>query len=354
MKRTIKVSALILALVMILCSCGSSAKGFSEGLDANGHFKGITAKDYFDIEGMDNIGLTKADLDDEINYLVTEAFPDQVQITDRAITEADSVNIDYVGSIDGVEFEGGSTGGNGTDVSILETNYIEGFLPQLVGHKPGDEFDINVTFPDPYEPNADLSGKPAVFKTKVNYIIEYVPAEFNDDFVKNNLYSYFYYYYGISINTAEDFLDYTKQTLVENYITSHVTLAEGKEIPESVQKAVNNAHMLSLKEYAERYKGVELVTFLKDQYQVDTEEAYLEKNSESLKNQAKNAMLIQALAEYYGLSINDDEVKDYFTSEDEDMLTYDDAVKEYGLPYLKQYLLQDKVIAHVTEMTAFE
>ncbi len=353
MKKITKALALILVLAMVLCSCGKS-RSFSDGLDQNGYFKGITAKDYFDIKNMDEIKLSQADLDDEINYLVTEAFPDQIHITDRAITEADAVNIDYVGSVDGVEFEGGSTGGQGTDVSILETNYIDGFLPQLIGHKAGDEFDINVTFPDPYEPNTDLSGKAAVFKTKVNYIIEYTPAEFNDDFVKNNLYSYFYYYYGVSLNTVEDYLDYTKQTLIEGYILNNCTLAEGKEVPESVQKAINNSTILNLKEYAERYKGVELITFLKDQYSCNSEEEYLEKNKDQLATQAKNAMLIQALSEYYGLSISDDEVKDYFKSDQEDALTFDDAVKEYGLPYLKQYLLQDKVISHVTSMANFE
>lgn len=353
MKKITKAFALILALLMIFCSCGKT-KSFSDGLDQNGFFKGITAKDYFDIKDMDVIKLSQSDLDEEIDYLVTEAFPDQVQITDRAITEEDAVNIDYVGSVDGVEFEGGSTGGQGTDVSILETNYIDGFLPQLIGHKPGDEFDINVTFPDPYTPNEDLSGKAAVFKTKVNYIIEYVPAEFTDEFVQNNLYSYFYYYYGVSLTTVEDYLDYTKQTLIEDYILDNCTLAEGKEVPESVQKAINNSTILNIKEYAERYKGVELVTFLKDQYDCNSEEEYLEKYKDSLANQAKNALLIQALAEYYGLSISDDEVKDYFVSDSEDALTYDDAVKEYGLPYLKQYLLQDKVISHVTSMAAFE
>ena len=353
MKKSTKALALILALLMVLCSCGKKAS-FSDGLDENGYFKGVAAKDYFKIDKMDEISISQDLLNEDIEYFITEAFPNQEKIYDRKITENDAVNIDYVGSVDGVEFSGGSTNGQGTDVSILETNYIEGFLPQLVGHKPGDEFDIHVTFPDPYESNKDLSGKAAVFKTKVNYIIEYIPAEFTDEFVEENLYNYFYYYYGVSLKTVEDYMTFAKQTLAENYIMTNCTFAEDKEVPESVQKAVNNMSILSLQEYAEHYKGVELITYLKDQYQVNSEAEYIEKYADNLKTQAKNAMLIQALSEYYGLSISEDEVKDYFKSDQEDALTYDEAVKEYGLPYLKQYLLQDKVINYVYTKAVFE
>ncbi len=353
MKKTIKVLSLLLALAMILCSCGKST-GFSDGLDESGYFKDIKATDYIDVVNMDEIKLSQAELDNEIDYLVTEAFPNQVQIFDRAITEEDAVNIDYVGSVDGVEFEGGSTQGKGTDVSILETNYIPGFLPQLVGHKPGEEFDINVTFPDPYESNTELSGKDAVFRIKVNYVIEYEPAEFTDEFVMENLYNYFYYYYQVEIKTAEDYLEFVKQTMIEDYIVTNCTLKDGKEVPESVQKTVNDQTILSLKEYAEHYKGVELVTFLKDQYGVNSEEEYLEKNAESLKSQAKNKLLIQALSEHYGVTFSEDEVKSYFGEGSEDMLSFDQAVEEYGLPYLKQYLLQDKILSHVYEMATFE
>ena len=353
MKKLIKALSLILVLAMLLCSCGKKTS-FSDGLDENGYFQGVKAMDYFDIKDMDEIKLAQEDIDSEIEYLTTEAFPNKVEVYDREITAADWVNIDYVGSVDGVEFEGGSTGGNGTEVNVTTTSYIDGFLIQLIGHKPGDEFDINVTFPDPYPNNTELSGKAAVFKTKVNYIVEHTPAEWNDDFVKNNLYYNFYYYYGVSINTVEEYIEFTKQSIVENYILGSCKLAEGKEVPESVQNTTNNENILSVTRYAEKYKGVELITYLKEQYEVDSVEAYLEKNADALKSQAQNALLIQALSEYYGLTVSDSEVQDYFSAEGEDVLSYEDAVKEYGLPYLKQYLLQDKIISHVVELAVFE
>ena len=67
-----------------------------------------------------------------------------------------------------MEFEGGSTNGAGTEVTIGVTSYIDNFLEQLIGHKPGETFDIKVTFPDPYERNSELSGKDAVFTVTIN------------------------------------------------------------------------------------------------------------------------------------------------------------------------------------------
>ena len=81
----------------------------------------------------------------------------------------DMVNIDFVGSIDGVEFEGGSTEGQGTALVVGSKKYIDDFEEQLVGAHPGDEVDVNVTFPEDYG-KEDLNGKDALFKVKVNGI----------------------------------------------------------------------------------------------------------------------------------------------------------------------------------------
>lgn len=85
--------------------------------------------------------------------------------------EGDTVNIDYVGTIDGVEFEGGSTDGKGTDLVLGSGTYIPGFEDQIVGHSAGETFDVTVTFPDDYGV-ADLAGKEAVFKTKLNGVYQ--------------------------------------------------------------------------------------------------------------------------------------------------------------------------------------
>lgn len=94
--------------------------------------------------------------------------------TDASLTveNGDTVNIDYVGSVDGVEFEGGSTQGQGTDLVIGSGSYIDDFEEQLIGAHPRDEVDVYATFPDPYNNNPDLSGKEALFEVTINGIYE--------------------------------------------------------------------------------------------------------------------------------------------------------------------------------------
>lgn len=93
--------------------------------------------------------------------------------TDSSLTveDGDTVNIDYVGSIDGVEFDGGNTQGNGTDLTIGSGRYIDDFEEQLSGAHPGDEVEVTVTFPDDYG-NDELNGKEAVFNVTVNGIYQ--------------------------------------------------------------------------------------------------------------------------------------------------------------------------------------
>lgn len=100
----------------------------------------------------------------------TEA-PSYSTDTSLTVKDGDTVNIDYVGKIDGTAFDGGSTNGQGTDLVIGSGSYIDDFEDQLVGAHPGDEVEVTVTFPDNYDA-ADLAGKEAVFDVTVNGIYE--------------------------------------------------------------------------------------------------------------------------------------------------------------------------------------
>lgn len=101
----------------------------------------------------------------------TEA-PSYSTDTSLTVKGGDTVNIDYVGKIDGTAFDGESTNGQGTDLVIGSGSYIDDFEDQLVGAHPGDEVEVTVTFPDDYSA-ADLAGKEAVFDVTVNGIYEY-------------------------------------------------------------------------------------------------------------------------------------------------------------------------------------
>lgn len=93
--------------------------------------------------------------------------------TDNSLTveDGDTVNIDYVGSINGVEFDGGNTQGMGTDLVIGSGSYIDDFEEQLIGAHPGDKVEVTVTFPEDYGVE-DLNGKEAVFDVTVNGIYQ--------------------------------------------------------------------------------------------------------------------------------------------------------------------------------------
>lgn len=91
--------------------------------------------------------------------------------TSLEVADGDTVNIDYVGKIDDVEFDGGSTEGLGTDLVIGSGSYIDDFEEQLIGAHPGDEVEVNVTFPDDYS-SEEVAGKDAVFEVTVNGIYE--------------------------------------------------------------------------------------------------------------------------------------------------------------------------------------
>lgn len=103
----------------------------------------------------------------------TDSGTDTSYSTDTSLTveDGDTVNIDYVGTVDGVEFDGGSTEGMGTDLVIGSGSYIDDFEEQLIGAHPGETVEVNVTFPDDYY-STDMAGKDAVFTVTINGIYE--------------------------------------------------------------------------------------------------------------------------------------------------------------------------------------
>ena len=102
-----------------------------------------------------------------------------INVTDRPVAQGDTAVIDFEGFVDGVAFEGGK--GENHPLEIGSHSFIDTFEDQLVGHNAGDEVEVNVTFPEKYQA-ADLAGKPAVFKVKINEIKAKELPELNDEF----------------------------------------------------------------------------------------------------------------------------------------------------------------------------
>ena len=125
--------------------------------------------------------VTDADVDAEVEA-ARKRNARTIEVADRAAEMGDIANIDYEGFVDGVAFAGGK--GEGHDLTLGSGQFIPGFEEQIAGKNIGEEFDVNVTFPEEYHA-AELAGKAATFKTKLNSLkAEELPA-LDDEFAKD-------------------------------------------------------------------------------------------------------------------------------------------------------------------------
>jgi len=324
---------------------------YATGLSQDGFYADVKAMDYVTLSDYKNITIpsenhviTDEQLEASINTVLSN-FEETVQVTDRQIKDGDTVNIDYVGSVDGVEFDGGSTGGAGTDVTIGVTQYIDDFLEQLIGHTPGESFDIEVTFPENYGVE-DLNGKDAVFAITVNYISEAVAPELTDEFVATNLQEIY------ECDTVEELRTIIKEDLkksairayLQNYIGVEVVV---NEVPEPVlayqERMLKNYYEMSAFTY-----GMKLDDFLSAYVGYPTFDALLEAAGEQVTLSSEIAISIQAIAEDAGLSVSDEYLASYFEqyTGNADYTEYQDI---YGIEYLKNSVLQDVVLDYLSE-----
>jgi len=142
----------------------------------------VEIKDYVGIAVEKAVeAVTDEEIEREINT-VRERNSREIEVTDRAAEMGDTAVIDYEGFVDGVAFEGGK--GEKHSLKLGSGTFIPGFEEQVAGHAIGEEFDVNVTFPEEYHA-AELAGKPAVFKTKIHAINKVELPELDDDFAKD-------------------------------------------------------------------------------------------------------------------------------------------------------------------------
>ena len=309
---------------------------FSAGLDENGFIAGVRALDHVTLPSdyaaipipADEIAVKEEDIQAEIDGIAAQ-YAQPEQITDRAVEDGEYVNIDYSGSVDGVKFDGGTAG----DQRVLSGSqqFIDDFLTQIIGHMPGETFNVEVSFPDPYKNNPDLAGKEAVFEVTINYIEgEAIVPEFDDAFVGENL-----SYYGWE--TVADARAEIEQVLYDDNLYSFVWnyMTENTQIDETPQ-AVTEYHTAMLlnrvRSEAQMY-GVPVETYLQAMVGVQDEDAFLAAQAQSIEESAKQWLILQAIAEDAALSVDDAAIAAYFQ---ETMNTEDYAVYEenFGRPYL--------------------
>lgn len=129
----------------------------------------------------DVVEVTDEDIDKEIN-IVRERNSREIEVTDAPAEMGNVTKIDFEGFVDGVAFEGGK--GEDYSLKLGSGSFIPGFEEQVAGHVIGEEFDVNVTFPEEYHAE-ELAGKPAVFKVTIKSIEKIELPELDDDFAKD-------------------------------------------------------------------------------------------------------------------------------------------------------------------------
>ena len=363
-KKSILAILLALSMIFSLAACtkddtdnnsgseSTAAQSYSAGLDENGFFEGITAKDYVTLgqyEGLtvpaDQLAITQAEIETEIDGLVSN-YTDTKEVTDRAAQLGDIVNIDYEGFMDGEQFEGGT--GNNPSLVLGSGSFIAGFEDGIVGHEVGDNFDLELTFPDPYPNNEELSGKPVTFVVTLNSISEEVEPELNDAFVKEN----FEENYGWT--TVAEMRSGVEETLKENamydYLFTQIEDFEVSEVPEALFQYQANNMKAYYEQMATMY-GMTLDDFVSGMG-IGTMDDIVETAREQLTASARSMLIYQAIAEDAGLSVTDEDIKAEFADMEES--EYQDIVDHYGMPYIKCILLNNKVADFVYDSAVVE
>lgn len=261
----------------LLSGCGSADKAGDVSSVIGKYSKYVTLGEYKGVEYTpSHTEVTDEDIQSDIDSLISQGTVDE-QVTDRTATWGDAVNIDYVGTVDGEEFEGGNTQGAGTELTLGSHSYIDTFEDQIVGHSPGDSFKVNVTFPDEYPNNPDLAGKAAVFDTTFNYIVVPIKPEYNDELVASLT----------DCSTTDEFEEMKRKEHIE---TNSETDANNDR--ETILQSIIDAS--TFKEFPEQ----------EVQETIDDQVAYFQDLADS------NGMDVDTLMMYYGFQSSDD-LKDY-------------------------------------------
>lgn len=315
---------------------------YSDGLDENGYWDGIRALDYVTLpEDYASISLKKSDIEptaeevqSQIDNLLSQNTTTQ-QVTDRAAADGDTVNIDYAGTVDGVAFTGGTY--SGYSLTLGSGTFIDGFEDQIIGHTPGETFDVNVTFPDGYSDSTDsegnavvLSNKKAVFSVTLNSISEEVLPELTDAWVDEN--------FGTSddIHTVEDLRALYQKMLYESNLSDAVMsyLLENstfKDLPKEVTDYQVN-QCLNYYYTMANYYGYDLDSFLQTASGYENADALLDAMSDSITQYAREALLYQAVAEAMDIAPTQEQID-----------TYSTYTETYGADYCTMVALMDAV-----------
>lgn len=311
MRKQITVISIVLVMAMVMTGCSwedvkskfvgqDSVSGASISLDEIDTEECVTLGTYKGVE----VDCTVSDdeIQSQIDTLLSNN-PNVKKIKKGTCKKGQSVNIDYVGKMNGKKFDGGSE--EGRTITLGSSGFIDGFDDGVIGMKVGEKKDVKLKFPSDYQPNPDLAGKDAVFTVTVNYIEKSEDAKFDDAFVKKNT----------NYKTVAEYKTKTKESLANSKkesagSTAMETVEKNSKfvsVPEELKQSCSN----QLDSYY-RYMGTsngypDFKTFLTAMKM--TEDAYKKTLAEGAETLAKSQLLTAAIAAKENLSVTDDEVK---------------------------------------------
>jgi len=231
----------------------------------------------------------------------------EINIEDRAVVDGDIVNIDYAGTQDGVAFDGGTA--EGQTLVIGSHSFIEGFEEQIIGHNVGDEFDINVTFPEQYHA-PELAGKPAVFAIKLNAIKAKELPVIDDDFAQDV--SEFDTLDEMKADIKAKLLEKAEkaaQTDKENAVMDKVIENAEMDIPQAM---IDSEAEYMLNDYAQRlqYQGLSLEQYF--QFTGMTQEKMIEELLPQAKKAIQTRLVLEEIVKAENLEATEEDLEAEF------------------------------------------
>lgn len=267
----------------------------------------VTIDNYKGIEVSPvNVEVTDEDINDEIER-VRERNSRLITVEDREAQNGDIAIIDFEGFCDGVAFEGGKA--EKYSLGLGEGQFIAGFEDQVIGHKPGEEFDIVVTFPEEYQAK-DLAGKEAVFKIKLHEIKKKELPEVDDEFVKDvsEFDTLDQYKESLKNQLTEQFEKKAKDDVENQMIDKLIELVEA-EVPEAMY---NNKIKEMAREFEYRLKsqGLDINSYMK--YTGMDSQKFKESFKPQAERQVKLRLALEKIADLENLEATEEDLENEY------------------------------------------
>lgn len=268
----------------------------------------VTVKPKVELGEYTNLGFEKVDktiTDEEINVEIDRIRGQhavlEVAEEGATIENGDTAVIDFVGSVNGVEFPGGA--GENHPLVIGSGSFIPGFEEQLVGKKTGEQVDVEVSFPEEYHAE-HLAGKPAVFKVTINEIKRKVLPALDDEFAKDNNFDSVDAFKEDVTNKLKEKAASESQREYENKVVEKVLENSDVEVP-AVMVDDKVEEMLKEMEQSLSQQGLDLETYF--QFTGSSLEQAKEQIRPQAEQDVKFSLIIEAIVAKEGMDVTDED-----------------------------------------------